>query len=80
MHYFIELGNIYLGRGSREQALEAFTSARDHAITGTVFRRDLENQVRLLSSSAPPLTNSSSPGPRPRIGPAVREFKDSPQF
>ena len=52
-YYFIELGNIYLAQGSRERALEAFTSARDHAPAGTVFRHDLENQVRVLSSSVP---------------------------
>jgi hypothetical protein len=50
---FIELGNIYLSRGSREQALEAFTGARDHAPAGTVFRRDLDNQLRLFDSPLP---------------------------
>ena len=52
-YVFIELGNIYLARSSRSQALEAFTSARDHAPPDTVFWRELEAQVRLLSSSAP---------------------------
>jgi hypothetical protein len=52
-YYFIELGNIYLAQGSRERALEAFTSARDHAPPGTVFHRELEAQVRLLTSSVP---------------------------
>jgi tetratricopeptide (TPR) repeat protein len=50
---FIELGNIYLSRGSRQQASEAFTAARDHCPAGSVFCRDLEDQVRLLNSSVP---------------------------
>jgi hypothetical protein len=50
---FIELGNIYLSRGSREQALQAFTAARDHSPAGSVFRRDIENHLRLFNSSTP---------------------------
>ncbi len=50
---FIELGNIYLSRGSRDQALAAFTAARDHSPAGTVFRRDLDNHLRFFNSSVP---------------------------
>ena len=50
---FIELGNIYLSRGSRDQALAAFTAARDHSPAGTVFRRDLDNYLRQFNSSVP---------------------------
>jgi tetratricopeptide (TPR) repeat protein len=52
-YYFIELGNIYLNRGSRDQAVEAFTSARDHAPLGSRFRNELENQLHILNSSVP---------------------------
>ena len=50
---FIELGNIYLSRGSREQAFDAFTAARDHSPIDTVFRRDLNKYLRFFNSSVP---------------------------
>ncbi len=50
---FIELGNIYLSRDSREQALAAFSAARDHSPVGTDFRRDLDKHLRLFNSSVP---------------------------
>ena len=50
---FIELGDIYLDRGSRAQALEAFTAARDHSPAGSPFRHQIDEQLRLLSSSLP---------------------------
>ena len=48
---FIELGNIYLDRGSRAQAVEAFTAARDHCPAGSAFRQQIEDELSLLSSS-----------------------------
>jgi hypothetical protein len=50
---FIELGNIYLRRGSREQAFEAFPAARDHSPSDTVFRSELDKHLRVFDSSVP---------------------------
>jgi hypothetical protein len=48
---FIQLGNIYLSRGSLEKAVSAYESARDHAPAGSVFRRSIEDQLRLISTN-----------------------------
>jgi tetratricopeptide (TPR) repeat protein len=50
---FIELGNIYLSRGSRDEALRAYAAARDSTPAGSVFLRPIEDQIRLLSTTAP---------------------------
>lgn len=50
---FIELGNIYLSRGSRDEARQAYLAARDSTPAGSVFLRSIEEQVGLLSSATP---------------------------
>jgi tetratricopeptide (TPR) repeat protein len=50
---YIELGNIYLARGSRDAAVQAYTSARDTAPPGSVFLPPIENQLRLLAAQTP---------------------------
>lgn len=50
---FIELGNIYLSRGSRDEARQAYAAARDSTPAGSVFLRPIEDQIRLLSTTVP---------------------------
>jgi tetratricopeptide (TPR) repeat protein len=48
----IELGNIYLKLGLREEALQAYRSALDHTPDDPVMRRSIEDQIRRLSIQA----------------------------
>jgi hypothetical protein len=48
----VELGNIYLKRGLRDQALQAYSAALQHAPSDRLFRRAIEDQIRRLSTQA----------------------------
>jgi len=45
---YIELGNIYLQRGSRAEAEQAYTSALEHVPPEASVRRSIQNQIDLL--------------------------------
>jgi hypothetical protein len=46
----IELGNVYLKRGSRENALQAYSDALQHAPNDPELRRSIEEQIKRVSS------------------------------
>jgi tetratricopeptide (TPR) repeat protein len=46
----IELGNVYLKRGSRENALHAYSDALQHAPNDPELRRSIEGQIKRVSS------------------------------
>jgi tetratricopeptide (TPR) repeat protein len=47
---FIELGNVCVKRGSRENALHAYSDALQHAPNDPELRRSIEEQIKRLSS------------------------------
>jgi hypothetical protein len=47
---FIELGNVALKRGSRENALQAYSGALQHAPNDPELRRSIEEQIKRVSS------------------------------
>jgi Dolichyl-phosphate-mannose-protein mannosyltransferase len=58
---FIDLGNLLLKRGVREQALQAYTDALQHAANDPLVRNPIREQIEKLSRSPdgkiPPLRN-----------------------
>ena len=46
----IELGNLYLKRGSREDAVQAYSDALQHAPNDRELRRSIEEQIKRASS------------------------------
>jgi tetratricopeptide (TPR) repeat protein len=46
----IELGNLCLKRGSRENALQAYSDALQHAPNDSELRRSIEEQIKRVSS------------------------------
>jgi hypothetical protein len=48
----VELGNIYLKRGLRDQALQAYSAALQHAPTDRFIRLPIEDQIRRLSTQS----------------------------
>lgn len=48
----IELGNVYLRRGSREDALRAYTVALEHAPGDRDLRQSIQEQIRRVSVEA----------------------------
>jgi hypothetical protein len=48
----IELGNIYLKRGLRDQALQEYGAALQYAPSDHVMRQSIEDQIRRLSTQA----------------------------
>ena len=47
---YIELGNIYMQRGSRDQAQQAYASALEHAPPDPSERQAIENQLSLIGT------------------------------
>ena len=47
----IELGNLYLKRGSRENALQAYSGALQHAPNDPELRRSIEEQIKRVSAA-----------------------------
>ena len=47
----IELGNLYLKRGSRENALQAYSDALQHAPNDPELRRSIEEQIKRVSAA-----------------------------
>jgi tetratricopeptide (TPR) repeat protein len=47
---FIILGNIYVGQGDHDKALRAYQDARDHSPAGTVFRREIDEQLHQMAT------------------------------
>ena len=60
----IELGNVRLRRGSREEALYAYTAALEHAPNDRVLRDSIQEQIQRVSTKPldeiPPLRNPSA--------------------
>jgi len=48
----IQLGNVCLRRGSRENALSAYSDALQHAPNDPALVRSIEEQIRRVSSEA----------------------------
>ena len=48
---YIELGNIYLQRGLRKEAREAYASALEYAPPDPSLRRSIDNQLRLVETA-----------------------------
>jgi tetratricopeptide (TPR) repeat protein len=47
---FIDLGNVCVKRGEREDALQAYSGALQHSPNDPVLRRSIEEQIRRVSS------------------------------
>lgn len=47
---FIELGNLCMKRGAREDALRAYSGALEHLPNDPALRRSIEEQIRRVSS------------------------------
>ncbi len=60
----IELGNVRLRRGSREEALRAYAAALEHAPNDRVLRDSIQEQIQRVSTKPldkiPPLRNPSA--------------------
>jgi predicted negative regulator of RcsB-dependent stress response len=48
----IELGNIYLRRGSREEVLRAYKAALQHAPSDNGLRQSIQEQIKRVSVEA----------------------------
>lgn len=51
----IELGNIYLARNARAQAIAAYTQARDNAPAASTFQQAIIDHLRTVTSTIGPL-------------------------
>jgi hypothetical protein len=47
---FIELGNVCMKRGAREDALQAYSDGLRHSLNDPALRRSIEEQIRRVSS------------------------------